>query len=149
MSFMRMNRSLLAASCLSAGLVLGTAPSANADVNVGASIVIPFTNGMVSINVGDTLYRFYDGFFYRPMDDGHHYKRVKAPRGALVPNLPKNAKHSKGMYQVGDTYFRHEKDGYRVIDPKEMKKGQHANKGHQGKGEPYFTGEPESRRNNH
>jgi hypothetical protein len=151
MSFVRLHRSLWFAGSLVAGMALLSAPNAEADVSLGASIVIPFTNGMVQINVGDTDYRFYDGFFYRPMDDGHHYRRVKMPYGAYVSRLPKGAHYARGIYQLGDTYFIQDKKGYRVIDPRsyEYDRKGHKDKGHHGGNKHHFDGEPESRRGHH
>jgi len=88
---------------------------AMADVSVGANISIPFTNGMINISVGDLLYGFYEGRFYRPTDHGR-YRPVAAPVGAIVPSLPRGYSKHSDRYQYGDIYYQQAPNGYRVVN---------------------------------
>lgn len=67
---------------------------------------LPF--GYYPFYMGPSLYYYYDGFFYRPYDDG--YMVTAPPVGAAVPSLPSNAKaimiDNQQFYESNGVYYK-------------------------------------------
>jgi hypothetical protein len=110
-----LKRTMLALSFTSVLAVAFSATAAKADIKVGANITIPFSNAMVNIQVGDLLYGFYEGSFYRPTGKGR-YRLVEAPIGAVIPVLPKGYKREANHFKYGNVYYLQTPNGYRVIN---------------------------------
>jgi len=83
--------------------------------------VNPLPRGFSRLFVNSLEYFFFDGFFYRPYQNG--YVVVDAPIGAIIAQLPRFSRllhwHGQPYYAVGNTYYRpHHRGGYAVVpDP--------------------------------
>jgi Family of unknown function (DUF6515) len=110
-------------SMLLASMVGVTAiPTANlrADprISVGVSIGVPLPHGYLDVVVGREHYYSYRGTFYRR--GPHGFVVVRAPRGAIVRELPPHcARVHVGRvvyYRYGDVYYQSVPQGYVVVD---------------------------------
>lgn len=100
------------------GAVAVPVAKAEAHVDVGVSIGVPFRHGYAVVSVGPDRYYYHRGVFYRP---GHHgYVVVRAPRGAIVRELPPFHSRvyvgSTVYYRYGDVFYQPCPEGYVVVD---------------------------------
>jgi hypothetical protein len=87
-------------------------------LSIGAFIGIVAPPGSIEIKLGPMSFRYDSGVFYKHTK--HGYVVTPAPRGAVVPELP------KGYYQVvvdgyvyyryNEVYYRRVPDGYMVVE---------------------------------
>ena len=96
-----------------------TSSAARAEVGVSAAINLFFPNGAVRVNLGDDLFHFSEGRFFREGRRGYYL--VDAPIGILVPYLPRGYREYRddrygAYYGYGDVYYRRVNNGYVVID---------------------------------
>lgn len=101
-----------------AGAVAVPAVRADTQVDVGISIGVPFRHGYAVVSLGSDRYYYHRGVFYRP--GRHGYVVVRAPRGAVVRELPPF--HSRVYvggtvyYRYGDVFYQRCPEGYVVVD---------------------------------
>jgi hypothetical protein len=87
-------------------------------LSIGAFIGIVAPPGSVEINLGALSFRYDSGVFYKHTK--HGYVVAPAPRGAIVPALPKG--HYKVevdgyvYYCYNEVYYRRVPDGYMVVE---------------------------------
>jgi hypothetical protein len=108
----------LALALAGMGAVAGPAARAGQQVDVGVSIGVPFRHGYAVVSVGPERYYYHRGVFYRP--GRHGYVVVRAPRGAIVRELPPF--HSRVYvgnavyYRYGDVFYQPCPEGFVVVD---------------------------------
>lgn len=100
------------------GAVAVPAVRAGQHVDVGVSIGVPFRHGYAVVSVGPERYYYHRGVFYRP--GRHGYVVVRAPRGAIVRELPPYHSRvyvgSAVYYRYGDVFYQPCPEGYIVVD---------------------------------
>jgi hypothetical protein len=92
---------------------------ADSRVDARLSIGIPLPNGYVDVVVGREHYYHYRGnFYHRGL---HGYVMVRAPRGAMIRELPPRCARiyvgNVVYYRYGDVFYCAAPGGYVVVDP--------------------------------
>lgn len=90
-----------------------------ADVGVGGSLNFYFPNGAVRLNMGNDMFHFSEGRFFREGRRGYYL--VDAPIGIRVPHLPRGFRsyydnRYGSYYSYQDIYYRQVDNGYLVIE---------------------------------
>jgi hypothetical protein len=93
--------------------------ASSAEVGVGGSINFFFPNGAVRLNMGNDMYHFSEGRFFREGRRGYYL--VDAPVGIRVPHLPRGYRsyydnRYGSYYSYQDIYYRQVDNGYLVIE---------------------------------
>ncbi len=109
---------LLLSSMMAFPLVI-VSPASNADVGVGGSLNFFFPNGAVRLNLGNDMFHFSEGRFFREGRRGYYL--VDAPIGIRVPYLPRGYRSYYDnrygtYYSYQDIYYRQVDNGYLVIE---------------------------------
>jgi len=77
--------------------------------------------GFNTIILGDEIFYYYDGTFYRKVIVDDKYIRVSPPIGAVVRDLPSAYQYmyinGRAYYVSGGVYYGKVLNGYRVIFP--------------------------------